>query len=133
MSSMSRSGVALYWLVRQTDSWTFEGVVVVATLLLGIWSASAAERVTGKKDPGSVVIDEVLGMLVTLAFLDVTMAAAAVGFLLFRVFDVVKPFPAGRLEHLPGGFGVMMDDAMAGLYAHVVLRLLLTFRAEWFV
>jgi phosphatidylglycerophosphatase A len=126
-------GVALHLLVRQTGSWTLEGVMVVVTLVGGIWSASVTERVVGRKDPGIVVVDEVLGMLVTLAFLDVTLRAAAVGFFLFRMFDVLKPFPAGRLEHLHGGFGVMMDDAVAGLYAHIVLRLLLTFRSEWFV
>ena len=129
----SLAGIALYWLVRQSGSWTVEGIAVIATLVLGIWSASVAERVMGRKDPGFVVIDEVLGMLVTLAFLDVTVSAAMTGFFLFRIFDVLKPFPAGRLEHLHGGFGVMMDDAMAGIYAHVVLRLLLTFRPEWFV
>ena len=126
-------GVALYALVRQADSWALEGVVVLVTLAAGIWSADVAERLFGKKDPGAVVIDEVLGMLITLAFLDATVAAAIVGFFLFRLFDVLKPFPAGRLEHLAGGYGVMMDDAMAGIYSHVVLRLLLMFRPEWFV
>lgn len=126
-------GVALYLLVRLSGSWIVEGAVVVLALLAGIWSAQVTERVVGRKDPGIIVVDEVLGMLVTLAFLDVTMSAAAAGFLLFRFFDVLKPFPAGRLEHLRGGFGVMMDDAVAGLYSHIVLRLLLTFRPEWFV
>jgi phosphatidylglycerophosphatase A len=108
-------------------------VAVIATLVAGIWSANVAERLFGRKDPGAVVIDEVLGMLITLAFLDVTMSAAITGFFLFRLFDVLKPFPAGRLEHLAGGYGVMMDDAMAGIYSHAVLRLLLMFRSEWFV
>ena len=128
----SIAGVALYALVYQANSWTLEAVVLLATLVLGIWSATVVERVLGK-DPSIVVIDEVLGMLMTLAFLDVTVSAAIAGFFLFRLFDVIKPFPAGRLEHLHGGFGVMMDDAMAGVYSHVVLRLLLTFRPEWFL
>lgn len=126
-------GVAIYALVRQADSWALEAAVVLAILFAGIWSAQVTERVLAKTDPSVVVIDEVLGMLVTLAFLDVTIPAAVAGFLLFRIFDVLKPYPAGRLEHLHGGFGVMMDDAMAGIYAHVVLRLLLMFRPEWFV
>ena len=71
------------------------------------------------KDPGPVVIDEVLGMLITLAFLDVNSRAPSSGFFLFRVFDVIKPFPAGRLEHLHGGSGIMLDDAMAGVYAQL--------------
>jgi phosphatidylglycerophosphatase A len=74
------------------------------------------------KDPGPVVIDEVLGMLVTLAFLDVTVTGALVGFLLFRVLDVVKPPPAARLENLHGGPGIMFDDLMAGIYGHVAMR-----------
>ena len=61
---------------------------------------------------------------VTLAFLEVNIVGAAAGFFLFRLFDVIKPFPAGRLEHLPGGYGIMLDDAMAGVYAHLVMRAL---------
>jgi phosphatidylglycerophosphatase A len=101
-------------------------------LALGVWSAGVAERLFGRKDPGAVVIDEVLGMLLTLAFLDVNLTAAIAGFLIFRVFDVIKPYPAGRLEHLPGGYGIMMDDAMAGIYSHVVLRVMLAYRPDWF-
>jgi phosphatidylglycerophosphatase A len=71
-------------------------------------------------------------MLITLAFLDVNVAGAITGFLLFRVLDVVKPFPAGRLEHLPGGFGIMMDDAMAAVYAHVAMRMLAMGLPGWF-
>jgi phosphatidylglycerophosphatase A len=106
--------------------------VLIATFVVGIWSASVAERVLGGKDPGPVVIDEVLGILITFAFLDVGVAGAITGFFLFRLFDVVKPYPAGRLEILPGGFGVMMDDAMAALYSHAALRLLVTFKPDWF-
>jgi phosphatidylglycerophosphatase A len=127
----SLAGIALYALVRQANSWTLEFVVVIATLLLGIWSATVVERLIGK-DPSIVVIDEVLGMLMTLAFLDVTVSGAIAGFVLFRLFDVIKPFPVGRLEHLQAGYGVMMDDAMAGVYSHVALRLLLMFLPDWF-
>lgn len=125
-------GLALYVVIRWFDSATLETGAIVVSLIVGIWAAGVVEKQLGK-DPGPVVIDEVLGMLITLAFLDATVAAAIVGFFLFRLFDVLKPFPAGRLEHLAGGYGVMMDDAMAGIYSHVVLRLLLMFRPEWFV
>jgi phosphatidylglycerophosphatase A len=91
------------------------------------------ERFMGGKDPGPVVIDEVLGMLITLALLNVNLAGALAGFLLFRVFDVIKPFPAGRFEHLPGGLGVMMDDAMAGIYSHLVLRGMVMVWPGWLV
>jgi phosphatidylglycerophosphatase A len=120
----SAVGLVIYAAVRWTDSIIVEGVVVLIALVIGIWSADVVEKEMGK-DPGAVVIDEVLGMLVTLAFLDVTPLGAAVGFFIFRVLDVIKPYPAGRLEHLPGGPGVMLDDAMAGVYSNVMMRILI--------
>jgi phosphatidylglycerophosphatase A len=128
----SVAGVALYALVRFAGGWRLEAAVLVAVFALGIWSAGIAERVLGSKDPGPVVIDEVLGILITFAFLNVNVTGAATGFLLFRAFDVVKPYPAGRLEILPGGLGVMMDDAMAALYSHAALRLLVIALPGWF-
>jgi phosphatidylglycerophosphatase A len=77
------------------------------------------------------VIDEVLGTLITLAFLPVSAWGYLAGFLLFRVFDIVKPWPAGRLETLRGGVGIMADDAMAGLYAWVALRMLAWATPGW--
>jgi phosphatidylglycerophosphatase A len=127
----SAAGLVLYVLVRWMGGRELEAIVIVATLVIGVWSAGIAERLLGGKDPGPVVIDEVLGMLLTLAFIEVGVAGALIGFVLFRIFDVFKPYPAGRLENLPGGFGVMMDDAMAGLYAHVVMRFLVIFVPGW--
>ena len=82
--------------------------------MLGSWSGTVAERHFGTTDPGQVVIDEVMGMLITLFLNPVGWTGALAGFLLFRIADVIKPFPANRLERLPGGIGVMADDAMAG-------------------
>ena len=70
--------------------------------------------------PGPIVIDEVVGMLITLAFIPVGWSGALAGFVLFRIFDVIKPYPAGRFEQLHGGLGVMADDAMAAVYANLV-------------
>lgn len=120
----SAAGLALYIAVRLVDNVLAEAMTLVAAFALGTWSAHRVERIMGK-DPGAVVIDEVLGMLVTLAFLNVTIAGAAAGFFLFRLLDVWKPFPAARLEHLHGGPGIMLDDAMAGLYSNLVLRALI--------
>lgn len=117
----SAVGLAVYAAVRLADSALFELVVIAIALAIGIWSASIVETETGK-DPGIVVIDEVLGMLVTLALIDVTLIGAVVGFALFRVLDVVKPYPAGRLEDLHGGAGIMLDDVMAGLYGNLAMR-----------
>ncbi len=82
----------------------------------------SSRRAVGDKDPGAIVIDEVAGMTLSVLVLPLTRARAArVGFVLFRIFDVVKPFPAGRLQSLRGGVGVMIDDLIAGLYALLVL------------
>jgi phosphatidylglycerophosphatase A len=98
--------------------------VLLAGLLFGagVWSGTLAERHFGGTDPGPGVIDEVVGMLVTLAFLPAGWVLAAVGFFVFRALDVVKPWPAGRLEALPGGLGMMADDVMAALYGNVLLH-----------
>ena len=120
----SAVGLAVYAALRLSDSIIVESVVLVAALVIGIWSADRVERLFGK-DPSIVVIDEVLGMLVTLAFLNVTVWGALAGFFLFRLFDVIKPYPAGRLEHLHGGPGIMLDDLMAGVYSNLSLRALI--------
>jgi phosphatidylglycerophosphatase A len=117
----SAVGLVVYAAVRATSSWTVEAITLAVALLAGIWSADRVERRLGK-DPGIVVIDEVLGMLVTLAFLDVNVAGAVVGFFFFRVLDVIKPPPAARLENLHGGPGIMFDDLMAGLYGNIAMR-----------
>jgi phosphatidylglycerophosphatase A len=99
--------------------------VIVLMLVVGSITGSVAERHFKRRDPRHVVLDEVMGMLITLYLIPVSWSGAAIGFLLFRVADVVKPFPANRLERLPGGLGVMADDAMAAVYANLALRLIL--------
>jgi len=117
------AGLALWW-VLPTSAIT-QAVVILALFALGSWSATVAERHFGTNDPSAVVIDEVMGMLITLFLNPVGWAGATLGFLLFRAADVVKPYPANRLERLPGGFGVMADDGMAAVYANLALRLAL--------
>lgn len=127
----SLAALALYALVRWAGTPAVELVTIVAVMAIGIWAATGTERALARKDPGPVVIDEVLGMLITLAFLPLSLWGIAAGFLIFRLFDVIKPFPAGRLEHLPAGLGIMADDAMAGLYAHLVLRIAVMMAPAW--
>jgi phosphatidylglycerophosphatase A len=100
------------------------GLALVVVLVAGTWAAERAERLIGAKDPGAIVIDEVAGMILSVLLLPRTTSVLVVGFLLFRVFDVVKPFPAGVSQRLPGGLGVMIDDVIAGLYVLVVLLVL---------
>ena len=118
----SFAALALYAIVRWIGSPLVEGLVIAAVFVAGVWAATRSERILGGTDPGPVVIDEVLGMLVTLATLPLSLTGVVTGFVLFRIFDVVKPYPARRLEDAPGGWGIMLDDAMAGVYAHLVLR-----------
>lgn len=118
----SAAGLLLYLPIRSAGLPWLEVAAIVVLYVAGALSATAAERHFGHIDPGPVVVDEVMGMLVTLAFLPVTITGALVGFFLFRVFDVIKPPPSRQLEALRGGWGVMSDDFMAALYAHLLLR-----------
>jgi phosphatidylglycerophosphatase A len=117
----SMAGLVLYALLRWSGRHAAEFIAIVVVLLVGLWAAGVMERELGK-DPGPVVIDEVVGMLLTLATLDVTPIGAVVGFFVFRALDIVKPFPADRLERLHGGPGIMLDDVMAGVYGNLVMR-----------
>ena len=101
-------------------------VLLIPLGLVGIWAANRAEQVFKRKDPKPVVIDEVVGQLITFLFLPYTAGPAliVVGFFLFRAFDIFKPYPIRRLEALPGGIGVMADDALAGAYAAILMALL---------
>jgi phosphatidylglycerophosphatase A len=128
----SAAGLVVYLLVWWTHSTAVEVGLIAGVFAVGIWAATAAEQYFGGIDPGPVVIDEVLGMLVTLAFMPVGIATALAGFVLFRIFDVFKPYPAGRFEQLHGGLGVMADDAMAAVYANLTLRAVVYFLPGWF-
>jgi phosphatidylglycerophosphatase A len=129
----SAAGVALFYLVRATGSTVVEVAVVIAVLALGLWSGTVAEEHFGGIDPGPVVIDEVAGMLITMLLLPLNGLGVFVAFLVFRVLDVVKPWPAGRLEHLPGGRGVMADDTMAAIYGNLLMRGGILLAPGWFV
>ncbi len=88
------------------------------------WIADRAERLLGRHDDGRIVIDEVAGVLTSLAFLPARVDVALAGFVLFRIFDIWKPPPARRAERLPGGIGIVMDDLVAGVYANLAGQLL---------
>jgi phosphatidylglycerophosphatase A len=127
----SAAGLFVYLLVWWTQSTVVEIGLILGLFAAGVWAGTTAERYFGGIDPGPIVIDEVVGMLITLAFIPVGLSGAVLGFVLFRIFDVIKPFPAGRLERLHGGVGVMADDAMAAIYANVTLRLALWLLPDW--
>ena len=127
----SLAALALFALIRWIGGPAVEVVVIVAVFALGVWAANGTELALGRKDPGVVVIDEVLGMLITLALLPVSIWGVVLGFLIFRVLDVVKPYPAAQLEHVHGGMGIMADDAVAGIYSHLLLRICMWLVPGW--
>jgi phosphatidylglycerophosphatase A len=104
---------------------------IIATIVVSLLSMAAAEVVAtsmGLKDPGLIVADEIAGMMVTMIAIPLTWKSLLIGFVLFRVMDVVKPPPARQFERFKGGVGIVADDLMAGVYANLALRgaLLLT-------
>jgi len=116
----------LYYVLRDQAGW-YVGVTLACTAV-GIWAAGQAEIYLGKKDPHAVVIDEVVGQLIAAAFLPHHWFYPVAAFFLFRLFDIWKPFPAYASQQLPGGWGIMVDDVIAGLYANIALQM-----ARWFL
>jgi phosphatidylglycerophosphatase A len=126
----SLAGVASAWALSHFLSLPPFCLAILALGLVpvGIWSATITAQMAGKKDPGLVVIDEVLGQWITLAgAVHVNWRMYLLGFALFRIFDIWKPPPARQLENLPAGQGIIADDLMAGLYGALVL-----FTLGWF-
>ncbi|HET9854800.1 MAG TPA: phosphatidylglycerophosphatase A [Methylomirabilota bacterium] len=111
--------VVAIWLLPVTPQRIL--VALIAVTVVGVWAGSRVERVLGRKDPGIIVIDEVAGMLLSVILLPPTIPALVTAFLLFRLFDIWKPFPARESQVLTGGVGVMVDDLIAGLYALVLV------------
>jgi phosphatidylglycerophosphatase A len=123
----SAATVVVLWLLALSPPVLLALIVVVT--VLGVWAAGEAERALGAKDPGAIVVDEVAGMALSVFAVPPTPGVLVVAFVLFRVFDVVKPFPADAAQRLPGGVGVVVDDLVAGLYALAVV--LVARRAGW--
>jgi phosphatidylglycerophosphatase A len=111
------------------------GLIIASVLLaaLGIWSGSRAEKILARKDASQIVIDEVCGQLVSFVFIAPYLVRfgpqwrwwLVIGFALFRIFDIFKPYPIGELQHFKGGLGVMMDDILAGIYAAAILSVVM--------
>jgi phosphatidylglycerophosphatase A len=102
--------------------------IILTVLFIGfaVWIAHAAEKTLKKKDPGCIVIDEVAGMVVTLIGLPFNLTTAVIGFIIFRILDILKPFPIRTLDkRLGGGIGIVADDVVAGIFANIILRVLL--------
>jgi len=119
----SAIGIAVYLVTsRWPLIWQAGGLGVLT--IVGIWAAGVAAVHFKREDPGHVIIDEVAGQLVTLYATHAGIGLAVVGFFLFRVLDIIKPWPARQFERLPGGLGIVADDLMAGVYGNIGIRLL---------
>lgn len=124
-TAASAAAAAAYVLALHALPGPLYAVLVVALFIVGAGAAGRYAAELGRPDPGRVVVDEVCGQLIALAFLPAGWLPAGISFVLFRVFDIIKPGPIRRLESLPGGWGIMADDAGAGVVAAVLARLVL--------
>jgi phosphatidylglycerophosphatase A len=101
-------------------------IICLLFLIIGLWAGSVVEKEEGK-DPGIIVIDEMVGQWCALLFLPLNIPLLIASFFLFRAFDIIKPFPARKSEDLKGGAGIMIDDIIAGIYANIILQIIVYF------
>lgn len=119
----SAAGVLLFYLIRYNTV-----IYILSTLLLiifGLWVSGRQEEIVNRKDPSSIVIDEVCGMLLSLMFIAPDFKLVVFAFFIFRILDTLKPYPAGTLQRLKGGIGIMGDDIISGIYTNIILQLVL--------
>lgn len=117
----SIAAFAIYFPLMMLNQWMIYLAAIILVTLAGVWASGVTERTGGISDPSYVVIDEVAGQLITLFLLPFSWKILIAGFFLFRIFDIIKPFPGRRAEKLHGGWGIMMDDVIAGVYGNIVL------------
>lgn len=118
----------VYKFALHSLTWPVYAALVLVLFAVGVWAASNQARALGQRDPGSIVIDEVCGQLAVLFLVPAAWLNVLAGFVLFRVFDILKPFPIRKVEGLPGGWGVMADDMAAAVYAAALVRVFLLVR-----
>ena len=117
-------GVGLFYLLKGFSVLTYF-LFIFGVIALGLITSGRTEKLLNKKDPGCIVIDEVAGMLISLSFMSYDFKIIFLGFMIFRILDTLKPYPAGKLQHLRGSVGVMADDLIAGIYTNIVLLVIL--------
>ncbi|MCZ6639204.1 MAG: phosphatidylglycerophosphatase A [Candidatus Dadabacteria bacterium] len=117
------AAIPLFYALSFTPLYLYLAITVLI-ILISVWASGVAEEIFGKTDPSEVVADEVCGYLVTMILVPVTLGNIFFGFLLFRLFDIAKPYPIRKFERLPGGLGIVMDDVMAGIYSCITLHIL---------
>lgn len=125
----SLAGMLLYiivcHLIGGSLNWIFYIAGLAALFYPSVLICDAGEMFFGRKDPGPVVWDEIYGYWVTMLFVPYSWKAAIAGFVLFRLMDIIKPFPAYRLQNLKGGLGILIDDVAAGVYACIIMHIII--------
>jgi phosphatidylglycerophosphatase A len=128
----SAAAAGLVWLIHikaphllSTSLYNYHLIIIAAVVLIAIIVSSGAKEMFGAEDPRQVVIDEFAGQLITFFMIPLTWRTLLLGFLLFRFFDIIKPFPVHKMEELEGGVGITMDDVAAGVYANISLFVLM--------
>ncbi len=116
-------GLFLYWAIPGSES-IYLLFFIIILFFVGVWSATEVEKQSKTKDNQIIVIDEIVGTLITFFLFEKNIIWLIIGFILFRLFDIYKFFPAKDAERLPQGWGVMMDDVVAGIYGAISLRLI---------
>jgi phosphatidylglycerophosphatase A len=119
-------GIPVFLILSVIPSPAYE-FTLIAFFFLAVWAAEKTQTYWGVKDDQRIVIDEITGFLVTMLWVPGTFWTLLCGFILFRFFDITKPFPVQRLEKVRGGYGVVLDDVLAGVYANIALRIVEVF------
>lgn len=114
--------IPIYFFLSSISTPLYE-LTLATFFFFSSWIAGQAERYWGKRDDQRIVIDEIMGFLVTMLWIPTTPRFIVTGFILFRIFDILKPFPIHRLERVKSGFGVVLDDVLAGVYANIILQI----------
>jgi len=126
----SIAGLAVLWMISFAPPTYYQIILQLLFLIvfipIGVIASSAYEKKIGKIDPKEVVVDEVVGIVITLFALPFTWINVIAGFILFRFFDIIKPFPIGKLQNIKGGWGVMADDIAAGIVSAIILHIFFT-------
>ncbi|MCJ7832830.1 MAG: phosphatidylglycerophosphatase A [Deltaproteobacteria bacterium] len=121
-------GLPIFYWLSARPIW-FQIVFTVGSIFLAVFLAGQAEKIWNKKDPSQVVIDEIVGYMAAVVWMPFSWEIALAAFFIFRAMDIFKPYPIRKIDqNLPGGWGIVLDDVLAGIYTHLLLRLWIYFR-----